>query len=95
MARPNPTATAERSSRELAVRDEIIALAHELAGDNFHSFAERIHFDGTVQWRVELRRCPPYPALIEIQGKLGDHLDRRLPNITPPHYVSVHGPGEL
>jgi len=95
MARPNPIATAERSAKELAVRDEIIALARELAGDNFHSFAERIHFDGVVQWRVVLHHDVDYPDLLDLQARLGVLLDKRLPNITPHHYVSVHGPDDL
>ncbi len=95
MARPNPTVTIPRSQRELAVRDEIISLARELAGDDFHRFVEKVYDDGMTHWRIELHRARPYPDLFKMQGKLGDHLRRLLPEGFSDHFVTVHGPNEL
>ncbi|RMF84688.1 MAG: hypothetical protein D6739_05580 [Nitrospirae bacterium] len=77
------------------MRNEILALARELAGDDFHRFVERIHFDGEIGWRIEPPRNPSFERILELTEPRARLLERRLPHVRPHHLVTVNGPDDL
>jgi len=95
MARPNPTATAEPRARERAVRDQVIETARKLTRGDFDHFVVRTYPDGTVHWRIELRRNPSSERKLDLLKRLYDRLSRDLAHLDPEPFVTFNGPDDF
>ncbi len=96
MTRSHATSTAVApSARERTLRQRVVATARELAGRDFDRFVVRTYPDGTVHWRVELRRNPSSQRKLELLKRLYDRLSHELASLDPEPLVTFNGPDDF
>ncbi len=73
----------------------MIEIARELTGRDFDRFVVRTYPDGTVHWRIELRRNPSPKRKLDLLRRMYDRLSRDLARLDPEPFVTFNGPDDF